>query len=250
LYYIIDNKIIGPDYYKMDIKAVDIAQKANPGQFIQIKVNSKNTYDPLLRRPFSLFDVDKDNGIIKIIYRIVGRGTKIMSEIEIDNNIDILGPLGNGFNINLTNKDIILIGGGMGIVPLFYLYKSMQKNNNIKVLIGAKDFEEIEYFTKIFSDLKYATESNNKGYRGTVLDLLLDYGYDFDYFYACGPNNMLKSLQEISNKNKLNGEISLEKRMGCGTGVCLSCVSKTINGNRRVCKDGPIFSIGEVIFDE
>ena len=249
------NKKVGPDIYKMILKA-NKRIEANPGQFIHLKIKN-NSYDPLLRRPFSIFDVNKKNNLLTIFYKVCGRGTKLMTEIKNGEEVDVLENLGNGFNLKMKNKNLVLIGGGMGIAPLYYLAKKLAKTNRLRVLLGAQNKEELIFLNNKFSklDLKLdnATIDGSLGFKGNVLDFLKNIIKDkqkIDYIYSCGPTPMLKELKKIVINNDIETEASLEERMGCGVGVCLSCTVRTSNGNKRACKEGPVFPLKEVIFDE
>ena len=230
--------------------------EANPGQFIHLKIKN-DSYDPLLRRPFSIFDVNKKNNLLTIFYKVCGRGTKLMTEIKNGEEVDVLENLGNGFNLKMKNKNLVLIGGGMGIAPLYYLAKKLAKTNRLRVLLGAQNKEELIFLNNKFSklDLKLdnATIDGSLGFKGNVVDLLKNIIKDkqkIDYIYSCGPTPMLKELKKIVINNDIETEASLEERMGCGVGVCLSCTVRTSNGNKRACKEGPVFPLKEVIFDE
>lgn len=249
------NEKVGPDIYKMILKA-NKRIEANPGQFIHLKIKN-DSYDPLLRRPFSIFDVNKKNNLLTIFYKVCGRGTKLMTEIKNGEEVDVLENLGNGFNLKMKNKNLVLIGGGMGIAPLYYLAKKLAKTNRLRVLLGAQNKEELIFLNNKFSklDLKLdnATIDGSLGFKGNVVDLLKNIIKDkqkIDYIYSCGPTPMLKELKKIVINNDIETEASLEERMGCGVGVCLSCTVRTSNGNKRACKEGPVFPLKEVIFDE
>ncbi len=253
---IISNDKISSDYYYMKIKAPEIAVKGLPGQFVHIKVNSDDqSFDPLLRRPFSFFDIDKENGIIEIAYCIVGRGTRILSGYK-SQKLDILGPLGNSFNYTLKNKNIFIIGGGMGIAPLYYLSKKLSKENKVNVLLGGNTGKDLRFFINKFQklslNLKTATMDGSRGFKGTVTELWQD-SFDLnkiDYLFSCGPEPMLKEIKDTADRYEIQGEVSLEERMGCGIGVCLSCTCKTKEGNKRICTSGPVLPLEEVIFDD
>jgi dihydroorotate dehydrogenase electron transfer subunit len=253
---IINNQKIAPNIYKLDILAPEISEKAQAGQFVHIKLRSDNlSYDPLLRRPFSIHDIDRGIGIITLIYRVVGRGSNLLSKYMKGEELDILGPLGRGFQIQFSAKNIFIIGGGMGIVPLYFLTREL-KNNNIKLFLGGANREEMNYFSKIFTfnnvELNMASIDGSIGFKGTVIDLLRE-KYNVlkaNFLYSCGPKKMLIEVQKLAKNNNIPGELSLEERMGCGIGVCLSCICKTIYGNKRVCKEGPVFPIDEVILNE
>ncbi len=251
---------VGPDYYKMEIIAPDIVLSGHPGQFVHVKISAHNSYDPLLRRPLSINDIDRQKGLLSLIYRISGRGTELMSGLGENTEIDLLGPLGKGFKTDFKNKNILVVGGGMGIAPLYYLVKVLVKNNDVTVLFGGNSKEELNYFYKQFNrlslNIKVATMDGSEGYQGSVIKLWEDIISKepetgiYDFVYSCGPEIMLKKVQNLAKKINIPGQISLERRMGCGIGVCLSCVCKTKNGNQRVCHDGPVFSLSEVILDD
>lgn len=249
------NKNVGPDIYKMILKA-DGRLQDNPGQFIHLKIKN-DSYDPLLRRPFSIFDINKKNNLLTILYKVCGRGTKLMTEIKNGEEVDVLENLGNGFNLKKKNEDLVLIGGGMGIAPLYFLAKKLSKNNNLRVLLGAQNKEELVFlnskFSKLDLELSNTTMDGTLGFKGNVIEYFKNQIKDkqkIDYIYSCGPTPMLKELKKIVKENNIEAEASLEERMGCGVGVCLSCTVRTINGNKRACKEGPVFPLKEVIFDE
>ena len=248
------NKKIGSKIFKLELKSSKKI-KGEPGQFIHLKLNS-DSYDPLLRRPFSIFDLNYDENLLTIVYKVCGKGTELMTKLKKGDKIEALKNLGNGFNTNKKNKDIVLIGGGMGIAPLYFLAKKFKSKNNVKALLGASSECELEFFETNFSKLGVevynATMDGSLGYKGTVIELLNNSKINkdkIDYIYGCGPTKMLKELQSLVTSQKISAEVSLEERMGCGVGVCLSCTVKTINGNMRACKEGPVFKLKEVIFD-
>lgn len=251
------NSQVGPDYYKIILKIKNNIADYQPGQFVHLKIASDST-DPLLRRPFSIHETDNNKGIISLIYRKVGKGTKILSNYCSGKKIDLLGPLGQGFRTDFNNYNILVIGGGMGIAPLYYLVKKINKNNRPLVLIGGNNKKELEYFHTLISRLNLeigvASMDGSVGYPGTVIDLWQKSerykGYEPDFIYSCGPEPMLKMVQKIAREQKISGQVSLEERMGCGIGVCLSCVCKTKEGNKRLCQEGPVLTLDEVIFNE
>ena len=254
---IIDNKKIGESYYKLVLRAEDIARIAKPGQFILIKV--KNGFEPLLRRPFSIHKSYKST--IEVIYKIVGVGTKILSNKRKGEIIDVLGPLGKGFDLSnfqfpISNFQSLIVGGGYGIAPLYFLAKELMKRKiQLEVLIGAKDKNSIlceNDFLKIGTKPLITTEDGSKGNKGVITDLLNSQLSTIDYrlstIYACGPMEMLKKVSNISKKYNVNFQVSLEEKFACGIGICLGCVIKTTQGNKRVCKDGPVFLGDEINF--
>lgn len=255
---VIRNKKVGEDYYLLEIEAPEIAVSGNPGQFVHIKISENDlSHDPLLRRPFSLHDSDRNRGIIKLVYRIVGRGTELMTDLSRGDKIDILGPLGQGFNTNYNSRKILIIGGGMGIVPLYFLTKEIMDSNEVMILLGGNSTPELQYFVDIFSGLNVgqaaATIDGSIGCCGTVIDLWKELdaneeNLNTDFLYSCGPEVMLEKIQKIAENRDIKGQISLEEKMGCGIGVCLSCVCETESGHKCLCKEGPVLSLNEVKF--
>lgn len=235
---ILENRDIIPGYLYMRLNSPFLASRVIPGQFFHIRVEDR--LDIILRRPFSVFDYDEIS--VSILYEVVGKGTAILSKKRKGEQLDILGPLGNGFTIPMGLKKAIVIAGGMGVAPLFCFAKELkQKGVDVQVLIGAKNRYKVlceKDFRNIGIQPEIATDDGSYGYKGFVTDLLR--GRD-GVVYACGPNNMLKALTGVK------GEISLDTRMGCGVGVCLGCVVKTIDGKyKRVCKEGPVFKTDEI----
>lgn len=260
---VITNRKVGTDYYFLELSDDHIDENWQPGRFLHLKVSRDKAYDPLLRRPFSLFDVNPQKGTFSLLYCVVGRGTRILTDFGPGEKIDYLGPLGHGFFLP-EGKEIIVIGGGMGTAPLFYLCRKLTLRNRVTLLLGGNICTDVEFFQNKFGaldlDIELATMDGSIGLGGTVIDLWNDLYVDdkhdgdlkkdFDYLYACGPEPMLAEVQKLAQKYEIEGEISLEERMGCGIGVCLSCVCDTREGNQRVCKEGPVFNLDEVIFDE
>jgi len=264
---ILSRKEVAPDIYLMKLKAPEIVQDALPGQFIHIKC-SKGNY-PLLRRPLSIHRIVKEEGEIYILFQVVGEGTKLLTQKEVGDNLDILGPIGNGFNIYPESKKIIIIGGGIGVAPLLALCEeSIRKGKEVRVLIGALNKELVigeENFRKLGAKVDVATDDGSYKYKGLVTDLLegsIREGWLADQIFACGPKLMLKKINEIALEVNINCQVSLEERMGCGIGACLGCVckikAKEKNNNqnqikyiyKRVCVDGPIFEGSEVVWDD
>lgn len=232
---IIENKNIGSNVYKMKVKG-NIS--GNPGQFYMLK--GWKDY-PLLPRPLSICDIEDDE--ITFLYLKIGKGTELLSKLKEGINIELLGPLGNGFKINNDkNKKVAIVAGGIGIAPMKYLSKNL--SGNIDLYCG---FSTGKYFLSEMEDyvdeIVISTDDGSYGYKGFITDIVKD---DYDIIYACGPNPMMKSLV---NRN-LNADIyiSLESKMACGIGACLGCAISTTKGIKRVCHDGPVFNSKEVIF--
>lgn len=226
-----------------------------PGQFFNIKITE--LHELFLRRPFSVHDIHRDN--IKIIYKVVGKGTELLSGKKSGELLDIIGPLGNGFNLDLIpsyrNLQVILVGGGYGVSPLYALGKYLLKHRvNLVTLIGASTWDYIlcrQKFRKI-GMVHVATEDGSGGYRGIVTDLLRHnlgkkHPAKVVKIYTCGPHDMLYEVIRIAKRYKIQCEVLLEGYMACGFGICLGCAVETKTGYRFVCKDGPVFDAEELI---
>lgn len=221
--------------YKMTVKG-DF--KGNPGQFYMLK--GWEDY-PILPRPLSISDIN--NNEISFLYMLVGKGTRLFSQLKPEDKIELLGPLGNGFDLNKDkDKKIAIVAGGIGIAPMEYLAKELE--GKIDLYCG---FATGSYYTgvmgKYVDEIFISTDDGSVGYKGFVTDMVKD---EYDIIYACGPNPMMNSLV----KRNLNANIylSLESKMACGIGACLGCAIETTNGIKRVCHDGPVFNSQEVIF--
>jgi dihydroorotate dehydrogenase electron transfer subunit len=241
---------------KMTVSSPYISSNAKPGQFVNIKCCSGN--DALLRRPISICLADNANNTYDIFFQKKGTGTELLAAKKAGDFLDVLGPLGNGFDLNIKYRRIAVVGGGIGIFPLlFVLDRSMAivkrsylgfRTSNLIVL-------ENEFLQKSVS-YEIATDDGSKGHKGYVTDLLeRDIStVNFDMIYACGPEPMLRKIKEISQKYNIPCQASLEQRMGCGFGACLVCACKTLTDDggwqySHVCKDGPVFNIRDVVFE-
>jgi len=258
---VISQEEISPRHFKMVIDAPEVAKEAKIGQFIHLKWVAKlNEHDPLLRRPISLNEIDQEAGTITIIYRAIGRGTQLLATLKAGDQVDLMGAIGMGFSIPEDANKFVVVGGGMGIAPLYPVVKKLVgSNKEVAVLIGAEnkgqllnlaDYEEMDV------ELKAATVDGSYGYQGFVTKFLDDTLTDADYIYTCGPEVMMEVVQDWAIANDIKGEASLEERMGCGTGACLSCVCKVKVKNesawdyKKTCIQGPVFPLNEVIFDD
>ncbi len=272
---VLKNKNLKSCYYLLEIYCPWIASRIKPGQFIMLRT-SEPPY-PLLRRPFSVFYTrggSPSEGRLAILYKVVGKGTQKMTEWKEGQKINLIGPLGNGFTLppHSYSSEIILIGGGIGVVSLYLLAERL-KGRELYVLIGGKTQEDIlcrNEFKKLTSNLLIATEDGSKGFHGTVVDLFSTLRGKFNrgpyYLYSCGPMEMLKELRRNLSfrmaEKKFVAQVSLEARMGCGFGACWGCVVKTRAPNlshrvgpdsvglyQRVCKEGPVFNFEEIVWD-
>jgi dihydroorotate dehydrogenase electron transfer subunit len=254
-------KRIKPDIYLLSFNSSYIARKANAGQFVHIKVDEKVT---ILRRPFSIHKIDRDK--IYILFKVRGRGTKLLSQYKKGHILDIIGPLGNGFSFmpqTAHRRPLIniLVAGGMGMAPLVFLAKKLTEIRNPKseirnlVLLGTKNKREIlaeQEFRRLGFDVRITTDDGSRGFKGSVVDLLAKelsakrYPLNVN-LYACGPKEMFSELAKVIKKYpKINCQVSFEQFMGCGLGVCCGCTIETKNGYKKVCKDGPVFNLKEI----
>ena len=243
------NRIAG-GVYSMWIEC-EAAKSAKPGQFIDVYVNDDSK---LLPRPISICEV-KDNSL-RIVYRVVGGGTKLMSTYQNDDEIDIIGPLGNGFS--MKDGKAILVGGGIGIPPMFELAKQLSEKigkENVISVMGYRDELFLNEELENYSTVVIATEDGSTGTKGTVIDALNEQSVTGDVMYSCGPIPMLKALKSWAIDKDIECQVSLEERMACGIGACLACVCKTKEKdehsnvcNKRICKDGPVFDAREITF--
>lgn len=229
---------VGKDVFLMTLSG-DLSSIKNPGEFINITVPGY-----YLRRPISVCDFSEKH--VDILYKVLGRGTKDLSEFEKGTKLDCLVGLGNGFEVKENIKPL-LVGGGIGIAPLFALAKAFNKLGIKPALVyGARSKDDIvlvEELEKI-ADLHVCTDDGSLGYKGNVIDCIKNSNIEFDYYYSCGPQVMLKYLALAYP----NGCVSLEARMGCGFGACMGCSIETTKGPKRVCKEGPVFEASEVKF--
>jgi len=262
---ILSRKEVAPNIFLIKLSAPSVTQEALPGQFIHIKCSIDNY--PLLRRPLSIHRIDREKGEIYILFQVVGEGTKLLGQREVGDDLDVLGPLGNGFNIYPESKKIVIIGGGIGVAPLLALCEeSIKKGKEVRVLIGALKKELVigeENFRNLGAKVDVATDDGSYKHKGLVTDLLegsIREGWLADQIFACGPKSMLKKIVEVSLDAHIDCQLSLEERMACGIGACLGCVCKIKTKDKkeykvkyeykRVCVDGPVFGGSEVVWDD
>jgi dihydroorotate dehydrogenase electron transfer subunit len=244
-------KELAPGFICITFHSPQISQNSLPGQFVNIRVS--NGLKPLLRKPLSIHNVEGDT--FEILFESVGEGTKLLAQSKVGEELDILGPLGNGFSINGT-KTAVLIGGGMGVAPLLYLANSLKgKVQKLQVFIGAREKERLVCESELkpaASDLFVCTDDGSYGEKGLVTDLfrhqLTTYNLQLTTIYACGPRPMLKALSELAGHHKISCQLSLEEYMACAIGACRGCVVKTRKGYKTVCNDGPVFEAREIVW--
>lgn len=244
---VIENKKIADGVYDLWLEAGEIANLAKPGQFLSLYCNDGSR---LLPRPISICEIDQKSGGIRLIFRVIGKGTQEFSNLKSGERIECLGPLGNGFALEGTKA--LIVGGGIGIPPLLELSKQLACEKHI-VLGYRDDTFLIEDFEK-YGNVYVSTEDGSAGIKGNVLDAVKKHKLTADIIYACGPHPMLKGIKEFAAENKIKAQLSLEERMACGIGACLACVCKSTEtdhhtnvNNKRICKDGPVFYSDEII---
>ena len=239
IYEIRSNKPLTESVWRM-VLVGDTQYLTAPGQFVNIAV--EGCY---LRRPISVCDYDNES--ITLIYKVVGQGTEIMSHMQAGEKLDVLTGLGNGFSLSATTERPLLIGGGVGVPPLYNLAKKLKEaGKNVQVVLGFNRADEIFYaeeFKALGVDVHIATVDGSVGVKGFVTDAMKE--LEFDYIYTCGPLPMLKA---IYNASECDGEFSFEERMGCGFGACMGCSCQTKKGSKRICKEGPVLKRDEIIF--
>lgn len=257
---VLQNIAVQPGIYEMTIAAPEIAKSATPGQFVMVRPIYRS-FEPFLNRPFGISDIDAAKGTINILYIVVGRGTDLMSEMQQGDDVFLVGPVGNGFTVIPEQKNVVLAAGGMGIAPLLPLAKVLRNAGiNVYGLMGASKAAALvgtDNWQEAGVQVQIATDDGSVGKQGFVTALLEDLlvKEKIDFIYCCGPTPMMARTVEIAEKHGVPIEVSLEKRMGCGIGVCMGCICKLKQADGsvkqyRVCYDGPVFRGEEVVFDD
>ena len=238
---IVSNIALTESVFQMVLKG-DTAAITAPGQFVNIQLEGL-----YLRRPISVCDVDGDK--LTIVYKAVGKGTEQMSRMVAGEKLDILTGLGNGYDLSLSGDKPVLLGGGVGVPPMYLLAKKLLKQGKkVFVILGFNTKSEIFYeqeFKKLGCDVTVTTVDGSYGTKGFVTTALEE--MDYSYFYTCGPEPMLKAVYKASNTS---GQMSFEKRMGCGFGACMGCSCKTLTGYKRICKEGPVMRKEEILWED
>lgn len=239
IFQILSNKALTENVYKM-VLAGDTSAITAPGQFVNIQLAGK-----FLRRPISVCDWDAET--LTIIYKVVGKGTEQMSRMASGETLDLLTGLGNGYDLTLSGDKPLLLGGGVGVPPMYALAKSLAKEEKaVSVILGFNKENEVFYeeeFKALGCHVTVTTADGSYGKRGFVTDALPE---DYTYFYTCGPEPMLKAVYRATTTS---GQMSFEERMGCGFGACMGCSCKTLTGYKRICKDGPVMKKEEILWE-
>lgn len=245
---ILSQEALATGIYSMQIYVGNMAGEAIPGQFVILFCKDQSRK---LGRPLSICDIDRENQILRIVYRVAGKGTEEFSKLSEGDEISLLGPLGNGYHVE--GKRVILTAGGIGIPPMLALAKSLDCEKTI--VLGYRDSEmflkeEFEQYGTVY----IATDDGSFGVKGNIIDAMKHYQVEGDTICACGPTPMLRALKAYAVETKTQAWFSLEEHMACGIGVCLGCAVPIKSGEgfeyKRVCKDGPVFNSKEIMFNE
>lgn len=246
IFKILTNQQLAKDVYRMTLTGDTCGIR--PGQFVNIKLDGL-----YLRRPISVCDCV--GCVLTLIYKVVGKGTELMSKMTQCDELDVLTGLGNGYDLTKSGETPLLIGGGVGVPPLYMLCRKLaEEGKHPTVVLGFNKAEEVFYpneFAALGAEVKVATVDGSVGVKGFVTDAiaaLSDEGKKFSYFYTCGPEPMLKAVYNSPVLDGVEGEFSFEERMGCGFGACMGCSCKTVTGYKRICKDGPVLEKKEILW--
>ena len=239
IFTVTENRKIASSVYEMTLSG-DTSSVTAPGQFVNIRLDGF-----FLRRPISVCDCE--SGTLRLIYKVVGNGTETMSNLQNGAELDVLTGLGNGYNTGKSGDRPLLLGGGVGVPPMYMLAKKLiSEEKDVTVILGFNTENEVFYeneFQALGAKVLVTTADGSKGIKGFVTDAMDK--VDYTYFYTCGPEPMLKA---VYNKSTTSGQFSFEERMGCGFGACMGCSCKTKYGNKRICKDGPVLVKEEIIW--
>jgi len=248
---VIEQKEIARNIFELTLSGKLVEDMKGPGQFVHIRVS--DSYEPLLRRPISIASINQELNQFTMIYRAEGRGTSLLSIKKQGEEVDVLGPLGNGFPLNEAKKGdtVVLVGGGIGVPPLYELSKRLVEIGAKPIHILGFQSQDVVFYEEKFSDLgdtHIVTVDGTQGHQGFVTTVLTELQNDFSMYFSCGPVPMLAALQNMYPTKK--GFLSFEERMGCGLGACFACVCKTTEQTKvdyvKVCSDGPVFPAGVV----
>ena len=240
IFKVISNKVIANDVMEMILEG-DTSHITSSGQFVNIKIDGL-----FLRRPISVCDVKA--GELTLIYKVVGKGTELMRKMADGTELDVLTGLGNGYDLSLSGDKPLLLGGGVGVPPLYNLAKRLiEDGKEVTVILGFNSKTDVFYedeFKKLGAKVFVTTADGSYGIKGFVTDAVK--GLDYSYFYTCGPEPMLKAVYKNLESS---GQLSFEERMGCGFGACMGCSCKTVTGNKRICKEGPVLIKEDIIWE-
>ncbi len=244
---VIQNRQIKKDICILELSSTDILPEITPGQFVQVRADGSP--DTFLRRPFSVHDADFENRTIKLLVQVVGDGSAALYDLKAGDNLNIVYPLGNSFSVPERGDRIILIGGGSGIAPLYFLAKNLNDQGYTPdILLGFRNSDRIIEYDEfaVFGNVLITTEDGSAGEKGFVTDHSALGTNSYNRVYCCGPDPMMKAVARYSALKNIFCEVSLENLMGCGFGICLCCIVNTTRGNICTCTEGPVFNIKEL----
>ena len=252
---VISNSEVMPGVYLIWLESPQIASLAQPGQFVMVRCGN----ECVLPRPFSIYQQNDDN--IALLVNVVGKGTQWLSRCQTGDSTNLFGPLGNDFSISSNSKNLLLVAGGIGIAPLHFLFEANKQHKHVSLIMGAdtanylypgdnSDYTIVDNKEFTYTTISEVTEDGSKGLKGLATDLIPDYVDQADQVFACGPLPMYKTMAQMPELRNKPVQVSLEVRMGCGRGICYGCTVKTKKGLKQVCKDGPVFDLDDVLWEE
>jgi len=246
---VVEKRSLNTTNFLIKLKSSKLLPDIHAGQFVNISVNNCN--EVFLRRPFSVFEADYSESNISIIVKILGRGSRKLTQINEGDLLNLIYPLGKGFTRPVAGEKILLAGGGSGVAPMLFLAKeSGLPSENVNIVIGARTLEDhidVEEYAK-YGKIYYTTEDGSKGFSGLITGhpLISENLSGYDKIYTCGPTPMMKAVAKKAREAGIFCEVSLENMMACGFGVCLCCIEPTVKGNLCVCTEGPVFNINDL----
>jgi dihydroorotate dehydrogenase electron transfer subunit len=245
-----NDKVMGPfprsnvlSSWVIQFKCSEIARDARPGQFVMVRCGEET----ILRRPLSVHQLE--DGRLALLYAVIGKGTQWLSTRQPGEGVDILGPLGNGFTVNAGSRNLLLVAGGMGIAPLYFLAEEAVRQGRVVTLLYGTANRDRYHVPSGVTEVA-ATEDGSLGHRGMITELIPRYLERADQVFACGPLPMYKAMAQMPELQDKSVQVSLEIRMGCGMGTCYACTIRTRKGLKQVCKDGPVFELNDIIWEE
>lgn len=245
---ILENRMLAEDYYILRVKSPKTAEVALAGQFSMLKPKNEIR---ILRRPISIHSVDKEKGEMEYYYEVLGGGTKDFATLKTGETINIQGPLGVGFDLNIENKNVVAIGGGLGIAPLKELLNQLKDKNKVVHIAGGRSAKHLGILSNFDESIEtlMATDDGSLGQKGNTVDILKEYLKEnkVDIIYTCGPHVMMEAVARVAREHSIRCQVSLEERMACGVKACMGCSIPTTKGMQKVCYDGPVFEADEVI---
>jgi len=245
---IVSQQEIARDIFELVLKGNLVSRMLQAGQFVNVKTGDGGL---ILRRPISICHVDQEKAELTLVYRAEGAGTKVLCEKKAGELVDVLGPLGTGFDLDKIEigKTVVLVGGGIGVPPMYEAaQKLVARGNKVVAVLGFASKDDVFYEEKFreFADVYIATMDGSYGFKGNVVQLIQSEGFDFDWVLGCGPHVMLNAIATEYSASK-QGFLSFEERMACGIGACYACICEMKDGSRnRVCKEGPVYEMSEV----